>query len=312
MSIVEYTQRRTIRGANRMSKLPTRRWLVADYSQVEARIVAWAGKVTTLQRLFQSGDDVHLYVCKQIARYLQDNNIKIPPLPMPLPDGTIIRRAPFVWKPWGDFNADDHERYLAKRTVHANNYGMGKEKYAKITGLPENIAGLIQDAYFILFPEIRSGYQSWIETELRRNRTITTPQGFRKIFYDIWDDKLLRAAYAFYPQTTNGLNLVDTIVECREVFARDKMPAFLSPATIRKAGFAVKMQVHDSVNISVADDPIDIEYTARTTKKIGERLLQIRGEELAIPMDFKLGPTLKERESHEEPNPMFLQKYKLQ
>ena len=299
--------------------MPRRIWLCADYSQAEARVVAWAGPVPTLRDLFQRGDDVHLYVARHIAKHIQDNHIQMPEVPMPLADGTTVKQRIFAWKPWDQLTADDHERYVSKRTVHANNYGMGKTKFAVITGLPISTAETVQKIYFILFPEVQTGYQAWIDSLLNsRTRTIVVPQGFRRVFYDAAGPELSRAGYAFYPQTTVGLLLVDTLTEVCEVFAKDLGQTWITnpidPDVLLRAGYNVRLQMHDSLAIALDEDPGLIADVATTVKNIGERPLVIRNPKdqidmLSIPMDFKVGYTIKEKQPWEDDHPDYLRKY---
>jgi len=278
--------------------MPGRVWLQADYSQAEVRVVAWAGPVPTLRNLFLRGEDIHLYICQQIARYVQDNHIPMPDVPMQQKDGTFELRTIFKWKDWQDYNADDPERYTSKRTVHANNYGMGRRKFALITKLPEKYAEMVQEVYFHLCPEVKTGYQAWIDGQLRRDRTIKVPQGFRRVFYDAPGPELSRSAYAFYPQTTIGLLLVNTLTECCEVFRKEGIGKdqvivnSLHPNDIRAGGLDIRLQMHDSVCVALNDDPVEIAYAATIIRDIGERPLLVRNDLLSVPLDFKVGPTL--------------------
>jgi len=311
--------------------MPSRVWLVADYKQAEVMVVAWAGPVPSLKGMFQKGEDVHLVVCQRTAKYIQDNNIRMPEVLMMLPDGRSAKRRPFMEKPWDQFTADDPERYTSKRTVHANNYGLGKTKFAIITSLPVEVAGTVQEIYFILFPEVKTNYHAWIDSLLNSpKRTIVVPQGFRRVFYDAPGPELSRAGYAFYPQTTVGLKLVETLTNVCECFVRERLVSptpwidstfggyatIMHPEALRNEGLNVRLQMHDSLAIALDDDPSKIREAATIIKQYGETPLTIRNQEdildeLVIPMDFKVGPTLKERQSFEEDNPAYLHKYVL-
>lgn len=251
-------------------------WVFGDYSQAEARVVAWKGPVPSLRQWFTEGVDVHSQVARQIARFVQTRGIKMP-------------RNLFMTKPWDQYKKGDQERDLSKATVHGNNYGLGKRKFALLTGLPESYAGQVQDIYHHLFPEVRSNYQKGIGDELRKTRTLTTAQGWTRMFYDTWSDDLLRIAYAFYPQSTVGAMLVKTLVDVCEVFERDLGPGLLTPERIRARGMDCQLQIHDAVGVVTDDDPSTLRYTVQTIKRCAEHPLVINGEELVIPMDFKVG-----------------------
>lgn len=252
-------------------------WIFADYSQAEARVVAWKGPVPALKQWFLDGEDVHTNVARYIARYVQTNRIRIP-------------RDLFMAKPWNTYGKEDEERQISKTTVHANNYGMGKRKFALITGLPEAYAKIVQEIYFTLFPEVRTGYQRGIEDQLRRNRTIAIPQGWHKVFYDMWTDDMLRAAYAFYAQSTVGHMLVRTLSDCCEFLANEGIEVW-TPEAIRSQGLDVQLQIHDAIGVSIEDDPSTIEFACRAIRRFGEHPISINNEELVIPMDFKVGPS---------------------
>lgn len=260
-------------------------WINADYSQAEARVVAWYGPVPALKTWFLSGEDVHLNVCKLIARVVQQGRIKMPrheQAPMGL----------FSGKPWQDYTKKDYERQLSKNTVHGNNYGLGPIKFATMVGLPTPVAEQIQGIYFSLLPEIKSGYQSRIRISIDRDRTITLPEplGWTRTFYGALDEDLYRAAYAALPQSTIGGKLVRLWTALCHIFSDDLPDGVLAtPENILRMGYDVRFNSHDSVGVLVPDDRETIIHVTRTIKKIGEEPLIIHGEPCVIPMDFKIG-----------------------
>jgi DNA polymerase-1 len=129
-------------------------WVFGDLSQAEARVVAWAGPVASLKQLFAAGEDVHSTVARNIARVVQEHKIKLP--------GHL-----FQTKLWSSYGQGDPERQIAKTTVHASNYGMGCDKFGRVTGLPEKHAKELQEIYFYLYPEIRTKYQAKITQQLK-------------------------------------------------------------------------------------------------------------------------------------------------
>lgn len=253
-------------------------FLFADYSQAEARVVAWAGPIPAMRTWFTTGEDIHLNVARLIGRIVHENKLV-------MPHG--------LWtKPWQEIDRKDVERQYAKNTVHGNNYDMGAIKFGLITGLPLKYARIVQDIYHSIFPEIRGNYHRWIRDELNRDRTLTNPQGWKRTFYDAYGSELERAAYAWYPQSTIGLLTIRTLTHVCEVFTQDLPEAkVLSPSAIRKMGLDVQLQVHDSIGVVLPDDPTLVADAARLIKKIGEHPLMIKGEVLIVPMDFKVGPS---------------------
>ena len=280
-------------------------WLFADYNQAESRVVAWRGPVPRLKQWYTEGVDVHSYVCRLIARVIQENHIATP-------------NNLFHGKLWDQYGKGDEERELAKRTVHAYNYGMGVAKFALITGLSEQFAAILLRIYSTLFPEIKSNYHAWVESCIRKNHTIWMPEPvrFRKIFYDVIDDELMRSAYSCYPQCTVGAMLTRTIGHCARIFREDYANEFKdqwcawygsvhwndwcrlrdadvrSPKAILWGGMDIRLNVHDAGGISIPNDPDLIRWAATLWKMVAETSIQISNNEtLVIPVDFKIGAT---------------------
>jgi hypothetical protein len=223
-----------------------------------------------------------------IAKVTQENRISLP-------------NRLFATKHWSEYAKEDPERDVSKQTVHANNYGMGKRKFGLITGLPERYAQMVQEIYFGLFPEIRTGYQAWIDSCLRRNRTITLPQGWPIKFYDIFSPDLQRSAYSLFAQSTVGLLITKTLVDVSAHFskAQGRMEsARRTPTAIRGDGFDTRLQIHDALGISCPNDDLSINYVCSALKHYGEQTISVRGEPLVIPMDFKVGPNWGDAKSY--------------
>jgi DNA polymerase I - 3''-5'' exonuclease and polymerase domains len=294
-----------------MSLALPRVWLFADYNQAESRVVAWKGPVPKLKQRYQEGVDVHSYVCNLIARVVQENNISTPINPE-------TGKRLFRWKDHGTFGKGDEEREIAKRAVHAGNYGEGVSKFALRTGLAEDSAAIVKKIYETLFPEIKTNYQAWVERCIRKNKTICTPEPvkFRKIFYDIVSDDLMRQAYAAYPQYTIGAMLNRTIKKCCRIFIEDTTESLKdqwkawygdenwdnwrhlrdsglrTPQAILWSGMDVRLNIHDAGGISIPNDPDLIRWAATRWKEIAETPIQVHeNETMIVPVDFKTGAT---------------------
>lgn len=260
-------------------------WINADYSQAEARVVAWYGPVPALKTWFLNGEDVHLNVCKLIARVVQQGNIQ-------MPRHDLAPAGLFRGKPWQEYTKKDYERQISKNTVHGNNYGLGPIKFATMVGLPTKIAEQIQTIYFALLPEIKNAYQARIKKTIDTTRTIILPQplGWARTFYNITNDDLYRAAYAALPQSTIGGKLVRLWTRLCHEFENELPEAELArPSRILQMGYDVRFNSHDSVGILAPDDPDVIKHICRRVKLYGEEPLLIHGEPCIIPMDFKIG-----------------------
>jgi len=190
-----------------------------DLSQAEGMVVAWYAQDRMLMKLYKEGKDVHSHV------------------------GTIV-----LEKPISKENKD--ERQLAKRVVHASNYGTSPQKVTEIIlkELDQVIslkdAKRVQNIYFQNFPRIRTHFQGGIEKELDRdNRVLVTPNGFVRKFYTPWGHELFRAAYAHYPQ-----NVVAYVTNCGVNYIRFQT----------KFGDNLYTQTHDSIALSVKKIDKDI------------------------------------------------------
>lgn len=266
-------------------------WVFGDYSQAEARVVAWRGPVPRLKQWFKDNEDIHINLAKLIAKIVQQGNI---PLPRP---GTNQRDL-FSRTPWDKLtkSVDSHERDIAKNCNHANNYGVESAKFALMTGLPEPIARVIQAMHFKIFPEIKTGYQRWIDDCLRSNSTIITPLGRRHTFYDRPSPDRSRSAYSLYAQNTIGDLLSLCMGRLHECFDSVSNFRVVSPDVLVKCGLDIALQEHDAVGVRSEESRVD--ETCKLIKDAGEIPLEIAGDTLIVPMEFKVGPSWGEAKEY--------------
>lgn len=236
-----------------------------DYSQAEARVVAHLAGARTLIELFNDPTrDVHL---ENAAR--------------------IFKKAIEL--------VTAEERYLSKRGVHAANYGMQADKLMRVinaefkeTGIRITLAQAKQilDAYFMLYPEIKSVYWRDVERELRTARMLISPLGRKRMFFGRMDDKLIRDGYSWKPQSTIGDLCCKALVRCyHEIPEADLL-----------------LNVHDSLLMET-----DVDYAEQVAAKMGVCMdipLTIAGEIVHIPTDVKVGFNWGERpKKNPEENP---------
>jgi hypothetical protein len=264
-------------------------FIFGDYSQAEARVVAWKGPVPKLKSWFTSGVDVHLEVAREMGKIIHEKQLQ-------LPGNLFLRKHPDL------YSKEDDERDISKRTVHANNYGQGVEKFALITGLPQHFAALLQALYHSQLPEIRANYQRSIREDINRNKTLQTPCGGRIIFYDIISEDLYREGYAWYPQNIVGYLTTRWLVKSQKYFKEHKDFKVWTPSNLRSSGFDVRLQVHDSIGVVVPDDRESIEFTIKALKNHGEQVVVINNEPLTIPVDFKIGYSWGDLKDYKEKN----------
>ena len=213
----------------------------ADLSQAEARVVAWLAQEDRLIRVFTDGGDIHRRNASKIFR-----------------------------KAEGDVT--EKEREIAKRVVHASNYGMGPVTFAKNAGITIAESKRLLNAYFAEFPRIKLWHMS-IERELRGSRTLTTPFGRRRTFFNRWDQSLIKEAYAFIPQST----VADLLnMGLRRLYER-----------FNKTDVEMLLQIHDAVLLQVPS--MEVEKTAQVVKDILTIPITINHKELVIPVDITVG-----------------------
>lgn len=138
----------------------------ADFSQADARVVAWDSNAPKLKEIFNDP-----------TKDLHSENAS-----------TIFNRL------------DKRTRSLAKRGVHATNYDITPRSLARSLGISVGEAEHFINTWFRAHPEI-SMWQDRVESEVASTRTIHNAFGYRKIFYDR-PDRILPEALAWIPQST--------------------------------------------------------------------------------------------------------------
>ena len=232
--------------------------LYPDYSQAEARLVAHLARCTKLIELFDDPTrDVH---SENAARIFNISLDKV--------------------------GKDSLERFLAKQGVHAGNYGQGPADMAarinaetEVTGISVTVADCagIQSRVHAIYPEVRENYWRETETELKRSRKLTSPFGRERVFYDRWDDKLLRTAYAYKPQSAVGDLCCKALVKVFHELELGK-PEW---------GVELFLNVHDALLLQC-----NRENVAEVSEAVQECMripVPINGKDVYIPTDVKVG-----------------------
>lgn len=223
----------------------------ADYSQAEARVVAHLAEEEALIALFDDPKrDVHKENAARIFRITVD---EVTPT----------------------------QRYLAKRVIHASNYGMGSNRLYDVvnqdaitTGvrITKSDAASLLDAYFMLYPKVREIFWKDVERELQYTRTLTTPFGRKRTFFGRWDDKFLKEAYAYIPQSTIGDLCCKAIVRAHH----SKRPEW-----------NILVNVHDSILVQVPE--VDVQAGVNWLREQMDISFLIKGRRCRVPTDFEVG-----------------------
>ncbi len=234
-----------------------------DLSQVEARIVAWESEdLAKIEAFLNPEVDVHwensldIFFKERIAYESQE----------------------MVYSPFA--NLEDKMfffRHIGKTCVHAANYDMGPQMLHTILARE----GIILE--FKTCRDILNIYKGknpflgeWkrkIREEVKATRTLISSYGRKRQFMGRLNDNLYRSAYAFSPQNTAGEMVEDSIMRINKEVPKVE----------------ILLNVHDEVIFQF--NPSDLNEIQKETKSRMEVPIEIKGRELLVPSEFKIGPS---------------------
>ena len=236
-----------------------------------------------------------------VVAYLADEKSLIELLNDPTRDVHRENAGRIFGKPLEEIT--EEERYLAKRGVHAADYGMQENLFVIVVNNEYDDTGVrltlpqarrILEAYFLLYPGIKARYWKDVENELRSTRTLVNAFGRKRIFFARWDSsgKLLRDAYSFKPQSSVGDLGGMAFANCYwniEVARPD-------------LGAQLLLNVHDSVLMQA---PIEhVEEVAAEMERQMAIPMTINGSTFVIPTDCAVGFNWRKRpKSNPSDNP---------
>lgn len=203
-----------------------------DLNQAEARVVAMLANERSMIEAFNLGRDIH-----------SENAMRI----------------------FGKCNPE--LRTIAKRLVHAANYGIGCKLFSYIAECSQQEAKRLLDLYFKAFPKIREWHMKTI-SEVKAKGYLVTPFGRKKYFFGRYDDSLYRQAISYVPQSTvaDALNII-----MHQAFLRGIIPL---------------LQVHDSFLFQSKDIDNDI----KIVNECAQLPISFNDNHiLVIPANFKVG-----------------------
>jgi len=196
------------------------------------------------------------------------------------------------------------ERFIGKKNNHANSYGQGAERQAqginKESDKPPYVTVSIkqcrgyQEAWHNLYPNIHNIWHMEVQRELISKRTLITPYGFRRRFYEHMNDQLFKAAYAFIPQSTlldhcsgklqPGNEIPGGLREVKKIFV-DRFPN----------DFKIINMSHDSFCMECPTS--QVKEVGESCIKIMQRPMIVNGMEFTIPVDAEVGENYGNMES---------------
>lgn len=226
-------------------------FIIRDYKQAEAQVVAYLAEEEDLIAFFNDPTrDVH-----------KENAARI-----------FNKRIELVTK---------EERYLAKKVIHASNYGMGPARLVQVVNQEAAITGIrinyqqakqLMDLYFMLYPKIKEVFWREVEEDIRRTRTLVSPFGRKREFFGRVDEKLLNQAYAYKPQSAVGDLACKAFVRCYHELPKE---------------VDTLVNVHDSILVQAPVEMVD-EVVAKMEELMAIPI-PIKGRSLVIPTDCKVG-----------------------
>ncbi len=203
----------------------------------------------------------------------------------------------FFNKPFNEIITE--ERYIGKQNNHANSYGMGPDQQARVinkrSDQPPYVTVSVaqckgyQRSWHGLYPNIRIWHEE-VKQQLNRNRTLITPYGRRRVFFQQWGPELWKAAYAHIPQSTVS-DLFHGCVQDELGIAGGLLEVSKSICT---SEILLVNDSHDSCMLE-APQQIALEIGERVRSTL-RRPCVINGEEVTIPVDLEIGDRWGEME----------------
>jgi len=234
----------------------------ADYSQAEARVVGYCAEEPGFTDRFENGYDLFSYVAHR------------------------------VWTVFGN-DITEERRALAKKLVHATNYGQGVEGFAFNANLSLNEAEYIYQSYQKKFPKLAQ-WREEIKMKLDKDRCLRNLLGRSRVFYDRikniyrdshgfitekWNKDILRDAFSYIPQSTVAdllnLALARLWEGVQTVEWEGHKPRF-------------RLQVHDEMIWSVAPDDVE-GFKSLIQQAMKIPLTAPSGEMFYIPANISVG-----------------------
>jgi DNA polymerase I-like protein with 3'-5' exonuclease and polymerase domains len=228
-------------------------WVLIDWSQIEARIVAdWAGEESLLD-VIRSGGDIHALTAKRIAEVT----------------GTDC---------CGDkaCKAFSRQRTAAKNVFFASLYGAGAAKLAAMIGISVDEASALRDAFWRAYPKIAE-FARRIRNEAKRNGYIRNRYG-RLYGYPLGEDPTTGKRDYLYTHAAVDHAIQGTAVDLA------KETLIKVHRGLRKAGLDAGLIgfVHDELITECR--PADVNRVARNIA----RIMTTPGDLFQVPIEVEV------------------------
>lgn len=220
-----------------------------DLERADAQVVAWDAGDEALKAIFKTGLDMHTVNAQAIFRSEKINT---------------------------------HQRDLAKKGVHAVNYGVKARTLAASLGISLDAAQKFIDDWLHAHPAIKHWHDR-IDTQLMLTRQVTNIWGFRRYYFDRIET-LLPQALAFIGQSTVAITINKALLQIHSQFP----------------SIQLLLQVHDSLLMQVPNNQMPA--TLPKIKAAMEITIPYP-DPLTIPINLKWSSTnwgdMKEWHSHD-------------
>ena len=232
-----------------------------DLSQADWRVVAYLAEDFNMIEALETGKDIHKRTASIIFGIPEDQISDEPGSAPQMGNGTHSQRF------WG------------KKTNHSANYKIGPNELALNLGITLSQAKMIIDSYLRGYPGIEMNFWKWVKDQLSSTLTLTNLFGRSYTFLDAWGSQLLKAAYAYIPQST----VADIINRWGILYIYQRQDLF--------PNLDLLIQVHDSIlfQIPISDGIDKIVGQLKLIKASLERPLECKSRKFVIPCDFKVG-----------------------
>jgi DNA polymerase I-like protein with 3'-5' exonuclease and polymerase domains len=179
------------------------------------------------------------------------------------------------------------ERFLGKKTRHANNYGMWINTFSETLAKegfafsPDQCKYLLQkmDEYD---PSIKLVFHKYVQDTLSSDRMLVTPFGRERIFFGLHprrdNTRIFMEAYSYIPQSTVADNTGFAIIALDSVFE------------------PIVHECHDSITLEIDDNEESILRARTHFIEAFDRTITLSntGITVQIPLEFELGYNLKD------------------
>lgn len=238
------------------------KFVQADYMQAEAVVVAYCIKDQPMIQLFS-----HSFGLPRSER--KKRNLDIHKL-----TAAINFRSPIE-------NITPEQRQIGKVIRHSTNYSAGPGVLSSKLGCTMPQAKQLLQNFHNGCPQLRVWHQ-WVQSELRRTRTLTNLLSRKHKFLDRWGDNLFRSAYSFIPQSTVGDLLNQALIRLYNSYGKD---------------LQIVLQLHDAIYCLVPEDLID--WACTVMRQAMLMPLQVRDAKFYIDVDFSYGDSWGELEDYD-------------